>query len=158
MSMTDRDYKKLLRLSTMAAFLLIAGTSEDQITQAILKRVEAVAKGQRSLDSVGKSTMEEASIILDLSAGAVPGLLRHLAKPSGDWKARFWVVDMLGYVGGTAAVHDLYKVAVSAGEKRETRKQACKSLRMIAEREPGDAGQILEKVRRAEKIISLSRF
>lgn len=147
MSMTDRDYKKCHGLSrTARAALLIlclirlpalfAGPREDQITLATLKRVESIAKRGTSLEQLGKSTLQESAVLLDLSAQAVPGLLKHLKSKNGNWKARFWAVDMLGYVGDASAVKPLRGIASDWREKDFVRKRAKRALKEIAGRRP----------------------
>ena len=155
--MRDRDYKNCGGLSriqapscprkrasiawiptfvgmTIWASLAFAGPREDQITLATLKRVESIAKRGTSLEQFGKSTLQESAILLDLSAQAVPGLLKHLESRKGDWKARFWAVDMLGYVGDVSAVKPLREIASSRREKTLVRKRARRALKEISGR------------------------
>ena len=143
--MTDRDYKKCPGLSrTVRAALLIlclvrlpvlrAGPREDQITLGTLKRVESIAGRETSRETFGKSTLQESAVLLDLSTQAVPGLLKHLKSRKGDWKARFWAVDMLGYVGNASAVRPLRGIASDKREKVLVRKRARRALKEIAAR------------------------
>lgn len=139
MSMTDRDYKNYGGLSRKVLFLaavfvpalLWAGFREDQITLAALKRVESIAGRESSLEGFGKSTLQESAVLLDLSTQAVPGLLKHLQARNGDWKARFWAVDMLGYVADASAVKPLQGIASDRREKSLVRKRARRALKEI---------------------------
>ncbi|OGR86206.1 MAG: hypothetical protein A3A86_00720 [Elusimicrobia bacterium RIFCSPLOWO2_01_FULL_60_11] len=124
----------LLAAALFGPVPLGAGPREDRITLATLKRVEAVARREPSLDKFGRSTLQESAVLLDLSTQAVPGLLKHLRAKRTDWKARFWAVDMLGYVGDARAAGRLRGIASNRGEKALVRERAKRALKEIADR------------------------
>ncbi len=141
MNMIVRDYKKCLWLAIgCCGFFILCGagavssTEDDRITRDTLRRVEAVSKSQPSLERFGKSTLAESAILLDLGAGAAPGLILYLKDRKKDWKMRFWAADMLGYVGDEGAVKPLRKIAESFREKKEVRKRARVAIKEIERR------------------------
>lgn len=135
----------------------MAGVREDEITASTLKRVEVVARKTPNLNKFGKSTVGEGAIVLDLGEDALPELHKYIKEGRKDWKARFWAVDMLGYVGGPSSVPILLSAAGNRAEKLEIRARARSSLREIAERYPEEKPGILEKLRKVEKRVSASR-
>jgi HEAT repeat protein len=142
--MVVRDYKIRSFLSIAFGFIIAAamtetigaGAREDAIARGALKRVEAISRSEASLERFGKSTLSESAILLDLGSEAQPELLRSLRKKQGDWKLRYWVIDMLAYVGDPSAEKILVKISKSRKENPQVRKRAAESLREIKRRFP----------------------
>ncbi len=142
--MIDRDYKKNILLSIVCAIfltinsrgVLFAGAEEDRITAAALKRLESISRREPQLDRFGKSTLSESAVLLDLGKESVPGIMKYLKRKNGDWKVRYWAVDMLGYVGNASENEALKKICGDRKERFEIRVRARESLKLIASRPP----------------------
>ena len=143
--MIDPGYKIRVFLSRTAIPALVlwaaifsgralADPEDDRITLATLRRVESIAGRMSSLESFGKATLSESAILLDLGAASEPGLLQYLGKSGKDWKAKFWAVDMLGYVGDESALTPLRKLARNSEVRSEIRNRARKALKEIGAR------------------------
>ena len=87
----------------------------------ILKRVRITAGESQSLDSLGLATMAEAIEIMEIGSGAVKILTEELKREKEDWRIRFWLIDMLGYLNHEYAVEPLASIMLNSSEKRENR-------------------------------------
>ncbi len=172
--MVDRDYKKTSALSIKSRALKICirifsallisnflmsiagkvwgGAREDEIAGTALREVRYISGHSRSLDMFGKGTVSQSAVVLDLSTAAQPALFKEL-RENKDWKVRYWVADILGYVGDAQALDPLFRVARRKGEKTETRLRALDSLGQIAKRQEGKkdeiAGRLKDYIRKA---------
>src|SRR4051812_26860263 len=109
--MEIREYHRIVLL---ASALILAGgpaagrTKQEAIAGSVLRRVEAISAKVKTLDSLGKSTLEESAQIMDLDRDSERPLVKAL-RGSKDWKVRYWAADMLAYVGRDAAGGELIK-------------------------------------------------
>jgi hypothetical protein len=113
---------------------LCAGEREKELTRNILIQVESLSNKAKTLDFLGKETMSQSAEIMDLGEESLPVLLQALKDRTKDWKLRYWVTDLLGYVGTGACEDDLLLVIKNPGEKKLIRLRACDSLAGISER------------------------
>ena len=144
--MTVRDYKITPRHSRKplsSALLLVlflishpiwAGQREEDLTLSALKEVDAVALRSSSLDAFGKATLSQSTVILDLGSQAQAPLLRFLNDRQQDWMTRYWVADMLGYIGDQSALEGLLQVVRKRGENAQIRMRCLDSIEGISAR------------------------
>jgi len=92
-----------------------------QKVKSILKRVRIKADESEGLDSLGLATMEEAIEMMGVGLGAVKILTEELEKEKEDWRIRFWLIDMLGYLNNEYAVRLLTSIMLNSNERRENR-------------------------------------
>ena len=104
-------------------------TERKQKAEYILKKVENIAR-YHNLDYLGRSTMSEAVEIMDIGAGAIPVLVRKL-KDSANWKLRYWIVDIMGYIQSRSNIVPLIEVVEDNMEKEIIRIRACESLKEL---------------------------
>jgi len=97
-----------------------------QKVEKILNRVENIAKN-RELEFLGRSTMSESVELMDMGVKVCPILVSKL-KVSRNWKLRFWLVDLLGYIPSRENIISLVEVIEDSTEKEATRLRACESL------------------------------
>lgn len=105
---------------------------DDEIYQkikSILEGVEDIAR-QHDLDYFGRSTLKESVEIMELGAKASPVLVERL-KMSKNWKFRFWIVDMLGYIPHRDNIVPLIEVIEDCTEEEIVRLRACESLKEL---------------------------
>ena len=125
-------------LLLFAANPLGAGSRGDDkeapLAQGILNQVETAARKAKTLEELGKETLSQSAEILDLGEAAQKPLLEALKDRKKDWKLRFWVVDILGYVGDGASEGALLKAARNSKENKLVRGRAKKALREVRER------------------------
>jgi HEAT repeat protein len=100
-----------------------------QKVESILKRVENIAE-KRNLDELGRSTMSESVELMDIGAKVTPVLIDKL-KISENWKLRYWIVDLLGYIPNRQNVIPLVEVVEDNTENQITRIRACDSLKEL---------------------------
>ena len=117
------------------ALLQWAGEKEKAIARSALREVEAIARREKNLDKFGKSTLSQAAVILDFGVQAQPVLLMNLKDKRKDWKVRFWVADILGYVGDEGSAGALWNMEKNLRERKEVRQRARLALRAIEKRE-----------------------
>lgn len=106
---------------------------DDEIYQKIeriLKRVENVAR-QHDLDYLGRSTLKESVEIMELGVKVSHVLVEKL-KLTGNWKFRFWIVDMLGYIPNRDNIVSLIEVIEDSTEEELVRLRACESLEELS--------------------------
>jgi hypothetical protein len=100
-----------------------------QKVEKILKRVENISKN-KGLEFLGRSTMSESVELMDMGVKVCPVLVSKL-KISKDWKLRFWLVDLLGYIPSRENIIPLVEVIEDSTEKEITRLRACDSLKEL---------------------------
>ena len=118
----------LYLLLTAYRLPLEAGEREDQIVRSVLSEVEQISKKSGTLESLGKKTLGQSATLLDLGEESCPVLLKALKDPGEDWKVRYWIADLLGYVGNAKALPALLAVVKNPKENRRVRLRACDSL------------------------------
>lgn len=108
-----------------ASFKKIDFETNDKIN-IVLNKVESLSK-TNDLDYLGRSTMNESVEVLDCGA-AVSSIIIHRLKISENWKFRYWLVDILGYLGSPENVIALVEVIEDNTEKILVRLRACDSI------------------------------
>ncbi len=99
-----------------------------QIVESTLAQVEYLARSMETLEHFGKNTLEQASTVLDMGPDACPTLAKWLKNRRKDWKTRYWVADMLAYVGRADSVKPLMRAVRSEKEHRSVRLRALESV------------------------------
>lgn len=120
----------LLCLLASAEFLY-GGEKEENLIRSVLNQVEIIAQKSKTLDEFGKQTLTQSATILDLKESSESVLLKTVAQSNKDWKVRFWVVDILGYVGNSETETVLLKIIGNEKEKSLIRIKSLESLMEI---------------------------
>ncbi|GEM_PF-1880056 len=131
-----------------------------QKIESILYRVEEIAR-ENPLEYVGKNTMSEAVEIMDTGPQTAPILIGWL-KGTRNWKMRFWIVDMLGYVGGVDNILPLIEVIENPDENIHVRLRACESIKELKYRSAIDylvvSRDIVDNINVKRKIEEVIEF
>lgn len=106
----------------------LGGEVNEQVRSIILE-VETASRQFAALDEFGKKTVDQGKAILSIGPAAVYELSARLDNP--DWKVRFWIIDILGYLENNDAKNILIKVSVDRKEYGRIREQARRSLKLI---------------------------
>jgi HEAT repeat protein len=125
-------------LLTMPCFSEMTPAGKVQVRN-IVARVGAVSRRVRTLDELGRQTLGQSRQILDKGASAVYALSPCLDTP--DWKVRFWIADILGYLDNPDAQRPLFRLLGNPQENRKVRRQAYRSLRRLKITVPPDKVQ-----------------
>ena len=105
-------------------------TTEEKIqARLVIKEVENISKVSESLDAFGRGTLEQGKKILGLGAASVYTLASFSEHP--DWKVRFWIADILGYLNNPDAARPLERMIENRQERKEVRLRAAKSLKRL---------------------------
>lgn len=126
--------------------------------QRIEKILDSVSReaDRLSLESLGRSTMKESVNIMDVGPLAASHLIRRLKK-ARNWKMRYWLVDMLGYIDSRDGLWPLLEIIEDPTEKEEVRLRACEALKELNYSEVVDdlriSAEIVENRKIKEKII-----
>ena len=135
-------------------------TERRQKAEYILKKVESIAE-KHNLDYLGLSTMSEAVEIMDIGAAAVPVLVKKL-KDSANWKLRYWIVDIMGYIPCRSNIVPLIEVIEDSREKEIVRIRACESLKELRYRESYEylliSRDIVKNINVREKIEEVIKY
>jgi HEAT repeat protein len=129
-------------LGIFIVFLLCApcfagSTATDKArVRAVVTEVAAVSRRVQTLDELGRRTLEQSRRIIDIGGPAVYALSPQLDTP--DWKVRFWIADILGYLDNPDAQRPLLRLLTDPGENRKVRRQAYRSLRRLKVAVPAD--------------------
>lgn len=99
-----------------------------QIVESTLAQVDSLARSMETLELFGKNTLEQASTVLDMGPDACPTLAKWLKNRRKDWKTRYWVADMLAYVGRADTIKPLMRAVRSEKEHRAVRLRALESI------------------------------
>jgi hypothetical protein len=103
---------------------------EKARVRSVIKEVENISRHCETLDEFGMATVSQGKKILSMGPVAVYALSNWLESP--DWKVRFWITDMLGYLENPDAKRPLLRVIRNGAEKQIVREQAQRSLKRIA--------------------------
>ena len=98
-----------------------------QKVEHILNRVKNISE-RTLLDDLGRSTMGESVSLMDIGEPSALIIAMKLKEP-GNWKYRFWMVDMLGYVGGEMNITPLIEIIEDSSEDIRVRLRACESIK-----------------------------
>ena len=99
--------------------------------RAIVNEVQSISKRCRTLDEFGRKTIEQGKKVLSIGECAVYPLSTCL-DDNTDWKVRFWIIDMLGYLENPDARRPLLRTINNAAEKEIVKQQAEKSLKRLS--------------------------
>lgn len=114
-------------------------TDMDQLTLSILSEVESICKRSKTLEAAGKETLSQSATLLDFGESTLPVLLKTLNNRKKNWKMRYWITDLLGYVGNKKTVYTLLKIAGNEKEIKEIRLRALDSLLELQRRNNTDS-------------------
>ncbi len=104
-------------------------TETWQKAESVLKKVEEIAK-KYDLGYLGRNTMNESVEMMDIGTAVSPVLVEKL-KVSQNWKFRFWIVDILGFIANKDNIIPLIEVIEDNTEKEIVRLRACESLKEL---------------------------
>jgi len=126
----------LTLLVVIAASLPVSGGQEPDAAlkakvYSIVREVESISRKSRTLDELGSASVLQGQEMLSAGPGAVYVLSNCLANP--DWKVRFWIIDMLGYLENPDARRPLMRVIRNVSEKKQLREEAQRSLKRLDE-------------------------
>jgi len=114
---------------TKAYCALYPSGAQKARVRAIIAQVGKISSGSASLEDFGRATMGQSKAILAMGPPAVYALSNCLGDP--DWKVRFWITDMLGYLDNPDAKRPLKRVLDSSSEKVEVKRRAGESLKRL---------------------------
>jgi len=98
--------------------------------RSIVKAVEKISKRSGTLDEFGQRTVGQGKSVLSIGPIAVYALSNCLsAEP--DWKVRFWIADMMGYLENPDAVRPLTRLRDDSSQDKRVRKQAEESIKRL---------------------------
>lgn len=103
--------------------------SEKSKIYKIIRSIEKLSQKSKNLNEFGSKTLKQSKDILDIGHSSVYVLSTLLDNP--DWKVRFWIVDIMGYLNNIDAERPLIKILNNKNERKIIRKRALKSLRML---------------------------
>ncbi len=95
----------------------------------VVRALETKSRAAGSLDAFGRATMSEGKVILDLGEGAVYAVALHCGHR--DWKVRYWIADMLGYLDNSDAGRPLLRMLEKEGEHPLVKQQALRSMKRL---------------------------
>lgn len=110
--------------------------SDKAQVRRIVGQVARISTGCSTLDELGRSTLAQSAALLDMGPDAVYCL--SLCLDSSDWRVRFWVVDILGYLDNPDAQRPLMRILADNDEDVRVRRQACRSLQRLKIEVPGE--------------------
>ena len=128
---------KIISFSLLIVLMGFSRVFGDQLTSAqekarvrsIINEVSAISKDCVTLEEFGKRTISQGKDILLAGSAAVYPLSGCLA--GSDWKVRFWIVDMMGYLENNDAKRPLMRIIRNKNENPKVRAQAEKSLKRL---------------------------
>lgn len=100
-----------------------------QKIEHILERIYRLSE-RTSLENLGRGSMSESVALMDIGEPAARVISMKL-KEKNNWRYRFWLVDMLGYVGGEGNITPLIEVVEDSSENIRVRLRAAESLREL---------------------------
>ncbi|MFW6134290.1 MAG: HEAT repeat domain-containing protein [Elusimicrobiota bacterium] len=100
-----------------------------QKVEHILKRVREIAL-KHDLEYLGRNTMNESVELMDIGSVVSPFVVRKL-KQARNWRFRYWLVDILGYIVSNDNVIPLIEIIEDDSEKKEVRLRACESIKEL---------------------------
>jgi|GEM_PF-5323190 len=118
----------------LLSFLSVAsarlpGSAEKEKVRSVIREVESISGKYDSLDEFGRNTVSQGKEVLGIGPSAVYTLSNCLNSP--DWKVRFWIADMLGYLDNEDAKRPLLRLVNDKNENIQVRNQAEKSLKRL---------------------------
>lgn len=110
---------------------VIHGAPEALLKERVwdrMEEVEAVARLTKGLDALGRATMPQSVALLELGPDAIAPLSLWLEKGAQDWRMRYWVVDLLGFLKDPDSLKPLVRVVKNSKEAKVVRLRALRSL------------------------------
>jgi len=102
-------------------------SAQKEKVRAIIGEVESLSRKYANLDEFGRNTVLQSQEVLAIGPSAVYTLSSCLN--SHDWKVRFWIADMLGYMDNEDDKRPLLRLINNTNEDMRVRNQAAKSLK-----------------------------
>jgi HEAT repeat protein len=96
--------------------------------RSVVRQVVLISRASTSLDEVGKRSLKQSTVILKIGAPAVYALSLYLS--DSDWKVRYWIADMLGYLENPDARRPLLRL-INNDQNETVRQRAQRSLGMV---------------------------
>ncbi len=126
---------------------------DPEIRQQVLRILETVQNlsQQGSLNYLGQNTMNEAVMIMDMGKKTSPVLGRELRK-NFNWKYRYWLVDILGYIEDRNNIIPLIEIIENENENLKVRLRACESLQELGFKESAEQLKISRNIVENEKV------
>lgn len=157
-----KNSKVSSRLSGLSVFsifyflfnLSFAGPNEEQLATSVLSEVRQIASKTKNLEELGKQSLSQATVLLDLKEPVLPVLEQILLAREENWKVRYWVTDLVGYIGNVKTSEKLLKIVTNNKELSLIRRRALDSILEIERRNAGFGKRELKiKLQRIEKKI-----
>jgi hypothetical protein len=129
------NLKKVLWLAVFSVYILNAYSYDkpalsDKIDiSIIIGEVKSLSRKCRDLDTFGRSTMVQSRKVLDMGPCAVYTLSWYLDNP--DWKVRFWIADIMGYLDNKDAQAPLLRLIENENEQECVKERALMSLNRL---------------------------
>jgi hypothetical protein len=95
----------------------------------IVRELERISKDSVTLDEFGQRTLKQSQEVLQIGAPAVYSL--SLCLNNKDWRVRFWIADILGYLNNPDARRPLLRLLDNNTERQAVRKRAIVSIKML---------------------------
>lgn len=123
-------------------------SQEEKLIQNTLEQVEKICKRTKNIESLGKETLSQSAVLLDLSESSLPALIKIVRNRNKDWRMRYWAADMIGYVGNPKTVAVLLKLAQNKKEKKLIRLRALDSIAEIETRYPKELKYLKKELKK----------
>jgi len=95
----------------------------------IIKGLAKKSEKANTLDEFGRMSMKESKEVLDMGPGAVYVLSLYWCYP--DWKVRYWIADILGYLENPDAERPLQRMLQNPHERDKVKLRVQKSLKRL---------------------------
>jgi hypothetical protein len=116
-------------ISGAAAAASYPSLEEKIRVRSAVQEVAAISRRSGTLDELGRQSMRQSAAVLKEGPGAVYTLSGCLV--SSDWKVRYWIVDIMGYLDNANAERPLLRVLNDTHENESVRQCARRSLMRI---------------------------
>jgi hypothetical protein len=107
----------------------LPSSSDGAQARRIVHQVELISRRCGGLDDLGRNTLKQSTVLMKMGPSAVYVLSNSLTTP--DWKVRFWIADLMGYLGNADAQRPLFRLLQNQNENIRVRRQAYRSLRKL---------------------------
>jgi hypothetical protein len=104
-------------------------SAEKAKVRSVISEVENISRECDTLDEFGRKTIAQGNEMLAIGSSAVYTLSSCLNNT--DWKVRFWIADMLGYLDNKDAKRPLSRLINDKKENVKVRNQAENSLKRL---------------------------
>jgi HEAT repeat protein len=118
----------ILLLISSAGAVMPRGAEKEKV-RSVIREVESLSVKYKTLDEFGRNTMLQGKELLAIGPSAVYTLSNCLNSP--DWRVRFWIADILGYLDNEDAKRPLLRLINDSNEDMRVRNKAVESLKRL---------------------------